>query len=158
MADSALTEAESALLRELTDRGVRFLIVGASAAVIQGANTATQDIDLWFEDTTDPRIKAAVDAVGGIWVPGSFGAMPPTIGGEPLGDRFDVVVHVHGLEPFDVEFAHAPSMEISGVAVRILPLERIIASKRATNRPRDRAQLPALEEALAAATTNADDS
>jgi predicted nucleotidyltransferase len=147
VADSALTEAESALLRELTDRGVRFLIVGASATVIQGANTATQDIDLWFEDTTDPRI-----------ILGSFGAMPPTIGGEPLGDRFDVVVHVHGLEPFDVEFAHAPSMEISGVAVRILPLERIIASKRATNRPRDRAQLPALEEALAAATTNADDS
>jgi hypothetical protein len=48
VADSALTEAESALLRELTDRGVRFLIVGASAAVIQGANTATQDIDLTF--------------------------------------------------------------------------------------------------------------
>jgi hypothetical protein len=157
VADSALTEAESALLQELTARGVRFLIVGASAAVLQGANTATQDIDLWFEDTTDPRIQAAVDAVGGIWVSGSFGAMPPTIGGERLGERFDVVVHVHGLDAFDVEFARAHSMEIAGTPIRILPLERIIASKRATNRPRDRAQLPALEEALAAATTNADD-
>ncbi len=157
MADSALTEAESALLRELTARGVRFLIVGATAAVLQGANTATQDIDLWFEDTTDPRIQAAVDAVGGIWVSGSFGAMPPTIGGEPLGDRFDVVVHVHGIEPFAVEFSRAPSMEIAGVSIRVLPLERIIASKRATNRPRDRAQLPALEEALAAATTKDDE-
>jgi hypothetical protein len=36
--------------------------------------------------------------------------------------------------------------------MRVLPLERIIASKRATGRPRDHAQLPALEEALAAAT------
>jgi predicted nucleotidyltransferase len=151
VADSALTEAERKLLVELNSRGVRFMIVGASAAVLQGANTATQDIDLWFESTTDPRIKAAIDAVGGIWVSGSFGMMPPTIGGEPLGDRFDVVVHMHGLETFDVEFLRARDMILNGVPIRVLPLERIIASKRATGRPRDQAQLPALEEALAAA-------
>jgi hypothetical protein len=150
--DSALTEAERKLLTELNSRGVRFMIVGASAAVLQGANTATQNIDLWFESTTDPRIKAAIDAVGGIWVSGSFGMMPPTIGGEPLGDRFDVVVHMHGLEAFDLEFPRAREMIVDGVPVRVLPLERIIASKRATGRARDQAQLPALEEALAAAT------
>jgi hypothetical protein len=150
--DSALTEAERKLLMELNSRGVRFMIVGASAAVLQGANTATQNIDLWFESTTDPRIKAAIDAVGGIWVSGSFGMMPPTIGGEPLGDRFDVVVHMHGLEAFDLEFPRAREMIVDGVPVRVLPLERIIASKRATGRARDQAQLPALEEALAAAT------
>jgi len=152
VADSALTEAERKLLLELNARGVRFLVVGASAAVLQGANTATQDIDLWFESTTDPRIKAAVDAVGGVWVSGSFGMMPPTIGGEALGDRFDVVVHMHGLEPFDLEFPRALAMTVHGVPIRVLPLERIIASKRATGRARDQAQLPALEEALAAAT------
>jgi predicted nucleotidyltransferase len=157
VADSALTEAERKLLMELSARGIRFLIVGASAAVLQGANTATQDIDLWFESTTDPRIKAAIDAVGGIWVSGSFGMIPPTIGGEALGDRFDVVVHMHGLEPFDVEFPLAHAMTIDGVPVRVLPLERIIASKRATGRPRDRAQLPALEEALAALTSKPSD-
>lgn len=74
MADSALTEAECRFLAELNHLGVRFLLVGASAAVLQGANTATQDLDLWFE----------------------------------------------------------------------------AASKRATGRPRDLAQIPALEEALAA--------
>ncbi|HET7540100.1 MAG TPA: hypothetical protein VFK05_09510 [Polyangiaceae bacterium] len=152
MADSALTEAERKLLIELNARGVRFLIVGASAAVLQGANTATQDIDLWFENATDPRIKGAVDAVGGIWVSGSFGMMPPTIGGEALGDRFDVVVHMHGLEPFAVEYPRGHELTVDGVAIRVLPLERIIASKRATGRARDQAQLPALEEALAAAT------
>jgi hypothetical protein len=152
VADSALTDAERKLLLELNARGVRFMVVGASAAILQGANTATQDIDLWFESTTDPRIKAAIDAVGGIWVSGSFGMMPPTIGGEALGDRFDVVVHMHGLEPFDVEFLRAREMTVDGVPLRVLPIERIIASKRATGRPRDHAQLPALEEALAAET------
>jgi hypothetical protein len=33
--------------------------------------------------------------------------------------------------------------------LRVLPLERIIESKRAANRPKDRAALPALEAALA---------
>jgi predicted nucleotidyltransferase len=155
VADSALTEAERRLLVELNARGVRFLIVGASAAVLQGANTATQDIDLWFENTADPRIKAAIDAVGGIWVSGSFGMMPPTIGGAALGDRFDVVVHMHGLEPFELEFQRALTMTLDGVPIHVLPLERIIASKHATGRSRDRAQLPALEEALAAATLSA---
>lgn len=133
MADSALTDAERKLLEELNARGVRFLIVGASAAVLQGANTATQDVDLWFESTVDPRIGAAIGAV------------------------FDVGVHMHGLDPFDVEFERAHEMAIDGVPVRVLPLERIIASKRATGRPRDRAQLPALEEALAASTFRASD-
>jgi hypothetical protein len=40
--------------------------------------------------------------------------------------------------------------EIEGVLLHILPLERVIASKRSTNRPKDRAALPALEATLAA--------
>jgi predicted nucleotidyltransferase len=157
VADSALTDAERKLLLELNSRGVRFLVVGASAALLQGANTATQDIDLWFESTVDPGIKAAVDAVGGVWISGSFGMMPPAIGGDVLGDRFDVVVHMHGLEPFDVEFARARLMSVDGVPLRVLPLERIIASKRAAGRARDHAHIPALEEALAAAAAKPSD-
>ena len=37
---------------------------------------------------------------------------------------------------------------IEGVALRSPSLDRIIASKRATNRPKDRAQLPILEATL----------
>ena len=40
--------------------------------------------------------------------------------------------------------------EVDGVVLRVLPLERIIASKRATGRPKDLAAMPALEAALAA--------
>jgi len=39
---------------------------------------------------------------------------------------------------------------LKGVTVRLLPLDRIIASKRAANRPKDQVVIPALEEALAA--------
>jgi hypothetical protein len=44
------------------------MVVGLSAAVLQGANTATRDIDLWFEDTSDIRIEEAVREAGGIWI------------------------------------------------------------------------------------------
>jgi len=39
---------------------------------------------------------------------------------------------------------------IDGVPLHVLPLPRVIASKRATNRPKDRAALPALEATLVA--------
>jgi hypothetical protein len=36
------------------------------------------------------------------------------------------------------------------VTLRVLPLERVLVSKRAANRPKDAAQIPLLEAALAA--------
>ena len=65
---SVLTSAERRLLEELNRSGVRYILVGLSAAVLQGANTGTRDIDIWFADTTDPRIGTAVRNAGGIWV------------------------------------------------------------------------------------------
>jgi predicted nucleotidyltransferase len=77
---------------------------------------------------------------------------PPQIGGLAKADRFDVVTHAHGLDAFEQEFDRAKSIEIDGVMLKILPLKRIIVSKRAAGRPRDLAQIPALEEALAVLT------
>jgi hypothetical protein len=72
---------------------------------------------------------------------------PPTFGGR-IGDRFDVVLTMSGLGSFEDEYRGAKSLAIDGVPVRVLPLRRIIASKRAADRPKDRAALPALEAAL----------
>jgi hypothetical protein len=40
---ASLSEAERELLRALNDLGVRFLLVGMSAALLQGARRATED-------------------------------------------------------------------------------------------------------------------
>ena len=144
----ALEPAERAFLAALEELGVRYLVVGVTAASMQGARVATEDVDLWFADTSDPRVGEAAHRAGGIWVSGSFGMQPPALGGG-LGDRFDVVLTLNGLEPFEVEYARAKVMNVDGVSVRVLPLDRIICSKRAANRPKDRAALPALEAALA---------
>lgn len=147
---AAFTPAERSLFEALLARRVRFLIVGLSAAVLQGANTGTRDIDVWFEDLSDARIGEAVRAAHGIWIAGSFGMRPPQIGGDELGDRLDVVTHADGLDAFEREWERSIDLDVDGLTLRVLSLERVIASKRAAGRPRDLAALPALEEALAA--------
>lgn len=146
---SAFTQGEHAVLEALNRSGVRYMLVGLSAAVLQGANTGTRDIDLWFEDLTDPRIAGAIRSAGGIWVSGSFGIRPPQIGGDAIGDRLDVVTTLDGLGEFTDELKNSIELEVDGLPLRVLLLERIIESKRAAGRAKDRAAIPALEEAMA---------
>lgn len=148
---SPLTDAERAFLLGLERRGVLFLLVGMSGALLQGARGATEDLDLWFADPADPRIAEAAREVGAVYFAGSFGMRPPSVSGGPLGDRIDVVTHMHGLASFDEEAGRSTrSIRIDeGLEVPVLALDRILASKRATGRAKDLAQIPALETALA---------
>jgi hypothetical protein len=146
--DFALTPAERALLAALNRRGVRYLVIGLGAAVVQGAPVSTQDIDLWLERPGDAAVRAAASDAGGFWIP-AFGMHPPGIGGEGL-ERIDVVLTAHGLRDFASEFSQALEYLVDGVPVRVLPLERIVASKRSTNRPKDLAAIPALEATIRA--------
>jgi hypothetical protein len=109
---------------------------------------------VWLE-SRDERLVEAARAAGGFWVSG-FGVQPPAFGGEGF-ERLDVVLTAHGLGSFDSEYAGSIEREIDGIPVKVLPLRRVIASKRATNRPKDRAALPALEATLAAQQLRRDD-
>jgi predicted nucleotidyltransferase len=150
MAESVLTAAERKLLSELEQRGVRYLVIGMSAALLQGARGATEDIDLWFEDVTDPRLAGAVRTAGGIWISGALGLGPPRIGGDALGERLDVVARVDGLDAFDVEYQSAHREDVDGIMLPLLPLERILASKRASGRPKDLLAAHLIEDAIIA--------
>ena len=149
MVDSWLEPGEHRFLQALDELGIPYLIVGASAAVMQGAPLVTQDIDLWFENRLDPRLHEAAKHAGGVYVPGNFGMMPTQVGGGAIGDRIDVITTAHGLDAFAIEYDRARVLDLDGLSVRVLPLDRIIASKRAAGRPKDLAVLPALEATLA---------
>ena len=143
-----ISSPERTFLRELKRRRVRFMIVGLTAATLQGVPVVTQDIDLWFEDLADPGIRAALKKVGGFYIPPTA-LTPPRIGGDAV-KMFDLVTHMHGLRSFAEEFPAALSITVRGLRLPVLPLERIIASKRATKRPKDRLTLPVLEDAVRA--------
>lgn len=155
MDDFALTPAERALFAALRARNIKFLIIGLGAAVLEGAPVATQDIDLWFDTLDSKALTLAAKDAGGFWVP-AFGMQPPAFGGDGLS-RIDVVLTAHGLRRFLDEYDASNDREIEGVTVRVLPLERVIASKRATGRPKDAASLPALEATLRARRGAADE-
>jgi hypothetical protein len=128
-----LEEGERVFLLALNRLGVRYLLVGMSAALLQGARGATEDIDIWFESTGDPRIGEAAREAGGFWVTRT---QPPMLGGA-IGERFDIVVLMSGLPDFGREYAGAVSEKVSGVDVKVLPLGRILHSKLTARRPKD---------------------
>ena len=148
MFEIVLTSAERTLLEALNALGVRYLIVGMGAALIEGAPGTTQDLGIWFGRIDTERLSEAARRAGGLYTSG-FGLQPPALGGEGL-DRVDVVLTASGLESFESEFARGREYDLDGVPVKVLPLERVIVSKRAAKRPKDEAQIPMLEAALAA--------
>ena len=144
----ALTPAERALLAGLHALRVRYLIVGMGAALLEGATGTTQVLDLWFGSIDSAKVGEAARKAGGFYTSG-FGMQPPAFGGDGL-DRVDIVLTASGLGPFDDEYAGAREFDLDGLRVRVLPLARVIVNKRGANRPKDLAQLPILEAALAA--------
>ena len=147
------TEGEARFLRELVRRKVDFMVVGLSAAALQGAPMVTQDVDLWFRNIDDPGMRAALRKVGGIYVP-PVGLYPPMFAGDNV-ECFDIVLHVHGIGDFRREIKKAISIELGGVAIKVLPLDRVIASKKALNRQKDRMVMPALKAAALALASKA---
>ncbi len=146
------TAKELAFLRELTRNKVPFMVVGLSAAALQGAPMVTQDVDLWFRNIAHPGIRKALNKLGGTLVP-PIELNPPMFAGEHV-ECFDIVLTVHGVGSFDQEIKTAVVAPLGGFSVHVLPLERIIASKKFLNREKDRMALPALKAAAKARRAN----
>jgi len=138
-------DEEIFFLRELARNHVPFMVVGLSAAALQGAPMVTQDVDLWFRNVEHPGVRKALKKVGGILV-ASAADRPPMFVGDHV-DGFDIVLTIHGVGTFDEEMKKAVKISMGGFELAVLPLDRIIASKRWLNREKDRAVLPALESA-----------
>lgn len=144
----SLSESELSLLRELSASGIKYIIVGMSAALLQGVPAVTQDIDLWVKDLGSPEFIAAIKKAGAIYIPpGIVDLNPPLLVGQDLRG-VDLVTNCQGLEDFDSELLNTIKVKIRDVEVNVLRLERIILSKETARRPKDLAVLPILISAL----------
>ena len=148
MAAPSLNESELRFLRALLRRKVRFMVVGLSAAALQGAPVVTQDVDLWFEDLGDPRIREALQEVDAAYVPPSI-LNPPMFAGGGI-ELFDIVLTMTGLKSFPEELRNCVEVALGRDQFKVLRLDRILVSKRAANRAKDRLVIPVLEDSLAA--------
>jgi hypothetical protein len=65
-------------------------------------------------------------------------------GSEP----FDIAIRMNGLGEFADEWKRALKIKVGKLSLKVLPLERILASKQAANRPKDQRIIPVLQNTL----------
>ena len=113
-----VSDEEIALLRELTNAGVPFILVGPGAAVLQGADAVTKDLVLWFRSIAEPGLVEAAQKVGAAFV---WRNNPPLFSGPGLDD-IDVVLKCDGLRDFDSEYQGAIDLAlVPGLVRRSFP-------------------------------------
>ena len=148
------------ILETLRRREVRFVVIGAIAAVAQGYPLPTFDLDV----TPDPRddnlrnLAAALrDLDAKLRTPSGDvdfpvdAAMLRTTGVWTLATNagdLDLVFEPAGTTGYDDLRRDALTLDLGSGEVLVASLLDVIRSKEAANRPKDQAQLPALRETL----------
>jgi hypothetical protein len=114
-----------------------------SAAILQGCPATTLDTDLWID--LPPRQYMRV-----LRLCKTLGAATRanTVVDLADGSTINFLYRVDGLLSFDREFKRAHRLKWLGMTVAVLPLPRILASKRFVGRPKDLAHLPLLEQTI----------
>lgn len=137
--DSAL----GAFLAALRETQVDCILIGSMAAIRQGAPLMTIDYDFWVRPPERQYVKilAIIQKQGGT-------ILARTLYELRDGTQVNVIFKPDGLRSFEVEFRRSPRALLGGQPVRVLPLRRVIASKRAAGRDKDLAALPILERTL----------
>ena len=138
------------ILSILSEKKVKFILVGAYAMAVHGYPRSTMDIDLWV--MPDPKNALLV-----LQTLGEFGApvdnLSPDdfqkkdlifqIGVAPC--RIDIITSIDGLN-FDNAFSRSELVDIEGIPVHVLSITDLIINKRATGRTKDLADAETLED------------
>ena len=140
------------LLRLFDEFGVRYLIAGSYAVMKYTEPIWSKDIDLWIEPVPENAAKV-FDALGRFGAPaGSLSVSdltdPTTIFQIGVdGNRIDIMTAVPGLT-FEEAWGHRGTFLMSDVGSPVLSVEDTLAASKASNRPKDRARVRALEKAI----------
>ena len=137
----------------LGEHKVNYIMVGGFATRFHGFNRATDDLDIWLEDTLPNRknLRAAFKALG-------YGDFPSieTMEFVPGWTGFyidnaielDIMTSMKGLE--DMTFTEcyelASIAEIEGVKIPFLHINQLIKNKQVVNRPKDQVDVTELEK------------
>ena len=121
------------------------MIVGMSAAVIQGAPVVTFDTDIWIDLPSRQYMRPA-----NLCVRLDATMRANTVFVFPDDTIVNFLYAVTGLRSFAAEFKSARRMNWMGLrGVPVLPLDRIFHSKKAIRRPKDLAHMEVLKQLMA---------
>ena len=114
-----------------------------TAAILQGVPCTTLDTDLWI-DLPARQYMIVLNLcrkLGATIIANTVVALADDT-------LVNFVYRVDGLRDFASEYKSARVIKWLGLRVRLLPLERVYASKKFIGRPKDIAHLPLLEAAM----------
>jgi hypothetical protein len=148
MPDSKFIPAQAEeLAAAFAEEGVDYLFIGKSAAILLGYPDTSQDVDVFLPRSREnaERVLAAVAKLGFVVDPITTvsilaGSEIVLLKGGPFA--LDLIHAPDGIESFEA----AKSRRILAGKFPIASLDDIIASKRATGRQKDQADLARLEQ------------
>ncbi|OGQ90163.1 MAG: hypothetical protein A2289_19890 [Deltaproteobacteria bacterium RIFOXYA12_FULL_58_15] len=143
------------LLHSLVDAGVEFIVVGGAAAILHGAPTATQDLDIVHRRTPEniDRLLAVLERLDAYFrEPGERRLRPAKdhlAGGGQLNlstvlGPIDPLCRLHDGRGFDELAPHTTVFEDGSMRLRVLDLDTLIEIKSGTGRAKDQLLVPVL--------------
>lgn len=114
-----------------------------TAAILQGVPATTLDTDIWLELPERQYVRA-------LDIAKKLGAeiLARTVVALDDDTLVNFLYRIDGLNAFAAEYEGAELLEWNGRQIRVLPLTRIIASRKYIRRPKDLAHLPLLKQTL----------
>jgi len=132
------------LLEALEAEKIRYMLIGMSAAIVQGVMGTTMDVDIWVDlpPRQYMRVQNLARSIGCV-----IGAntVVYTSDGTPVNFIFG---DVGGIDSFKAESRHAKKMIFRGKKISVLKLERILKSKETLRRDKDLAHIIQIRELL----------
>jgi hypothetical protein len=127
------------------------VLVGNAAAALQGAPVTTLDFDFMFRETpgTIRKLKRVAKDLGAVILRPFYPASSLfRLVNDDAGLQLDFMPILHGVRSFESLRSRATPVKFGSVALLVADLQDVVRSKRAANRPRDRAVLGILEATL----------
>jgi len=114
-----------------------------SAAILQGVMVTTLDVDIWVDlpERHYIRLMNLVLKQGGT-------ALAQTLYALADGRLVNFLFAVQGVKDFNTEYQGAVEVKIEGEPVKVLPLDRILQSKKTLLRDKDRLHILLIERFL----------
>ncbi len=138
--------------RVFNNNHVKYIMVGGLATRFHGYSRATDDLDIWIEETLENRrnLRKAFAELGY----GDFESIetmqfvPGWTSFNAAGIELDIMTEMKGIEneTFTDCLKMASTSDLEGVLVPFLHINHLIANKKAVNRPKDQLDVIQLEK------------
>lgn len=139
------------IAKALNDVKLEAVMIGNAAAALQGAPVTTLDIDFMFQETPKnmKKLKSFADELRCIILRPYYPVSSLyRVANDDRGIQIDFMSAIHGIKSFESLRSDSAHVDFEGYKLQVADLKKIIMSKKALGREKDRAVIETLEKTL----------